>query len=55
MLTNSNNAIRIKDTRCVNKNCNRLFEYYPKKSNWGLGLGLNIVKNLCDALKICTL
>jgi two-component system OmpR family sensor kinase len=52
MLTNCNNKIEIKDTGEGIKNCNRVFERYYKESERGLGIGLNIVKNLCDALGI---
>ena len=51
-LTNCNNIVEIKDTGCGIKNCDRVFERYYKESERGLGIGLNIVKNLCDTLKI---
>ena len=51
-LTNCNNVVEIKDTGCGIKNCDRVFERYYKESERGLGIGLNIVKNLCDTLRI---
>lgn len=51
-LSNENNIIRIQDTGVGIKRCDAVFERYYKESARGLGLGLHIVKTLCDALGI---
>jgi len=51
-ITNQNNIVTIEDTGGGIKNPNLVFERYYKESERGLGIGLNIVKKLCDELGI---
>ena len=48
----SNNKIIIKDTGIGIKNVGKVFDRYYKETDRGLGIGLSIVKKLCDALDI---
>ncbi len=52
ILSNEKNCIGICDTGKGIKRCDAVFERYYKESERGLGLGLHIVKTLCDALEI---
>lgn len=52
ILSNEKNRICIQDTGKGIKRCDAVFERYYKESERGLGLGLHIVKTLCDALGI---
>ena len=51
-LSNVGNRVNISDTGIGIKNCTLVYERYYKESEKGLGLGLNIVKTLCDSLAI---
>lgn len=51
-ITNQNNVVTIEDTGVGIKNPNMVFERYYKESERGLGIGLNIVKKLCNELGI---
>lgn len=51
-LINDATSVCIKDNGMGIKRCDLVFERYYKESERGLGLGLNIVKTLCDALHI---
>jgi len=51
-LSNLENVVTISDTGIGIKNCTLVYERYYKESEKGLGLGLNIVKTLCDSLAI---
>lgn len=51
-LSNIENSVKISDTGIGIKNCNRVYDRYYKESDQGLGLGLHIVKTLCDLLNI---
>lgn len=51
-LSNSGNIVNIRDTGIGIKNCSLVYERYYKENEKGLGLGLNIVKKLCDILAI---
>lgn len=44
--------VSIEDTGVGIKNVNRVFDRYYKENERGLGIGMNIVKKLCDALQI---
>lgn len=46
------NKIVIKDNGIGIKNPTKVFQRYYKENERGLGLGLNIVKKLCDELNI---
>jgi len=48
----SNKTISIRDTGIGIKNTKRVMDRYYKENERGLGLGLDIVKRLCDELKI---
>ncbi|XOB62887.1 sensor histidine kinase [Campylobacterota bacterium DY0563] len=48
----SNNKIIIKDTGIGIKNVGKVFDRYYRETDRGLGIGLSIVKKLCDALDI---
>lgn len=52
ILHNSKNSVSIRDTGIGIKNCQLVYERYYKENEKGLGLGLNIVKTLCDILAI---
>lgn len=52
IITTNKNQIIIEDTGIGIKNTKRVFERYYKENERGLGLGMNIVKRLCDELKI---
>ncbi len=52
IITANKNQIIIEDTGIGIKNTKRVFEQYYKENERGLGLGMNIVKRLCDELKI---
>jgi len=52
VITANKNQIIIEDTGIGIKNTKRVFEQYYKENERGLGLGMNIVKRLCDELKI---
>ncbi len=49
---NSSNIVTIEDSGVGIKRCDLVFNRYYKENERGLGLGLNIVKTLCDALGI---
>lgn len=51
-VSNEKNRLCIADTGRGIKRCDAVFERYYKESERGLGLGLHIVKTLCDALEI---
>lgn len=51
-ITVSNNKIVIKDTGIGIKNTNKVFQRYYKENENGLGIGMSIVKKLCDILAI---
>ncbi|NOX15943.1 MAG: HAMP domain-containing histidine kinase [Epsilonproteobacteria bacterium] len=51
-ITMENKKIIIKDTGIGIKNTKRVFQRYYKENERGLGLGMNIVKKLCDELQI---
>jgi len=48
----SNNTLLIKDTGKGIKNPNKIFERFYKEQERGIGIGLHIVKKLCDELHI---
>lgn len=48
----SNKQIIIKDTGIGIKNINKVFDRYYKENDRGLGIGMSIVKKLCDSLDI---
>jgi two-component system OmpR family sensor kinase len=52
IISTKQNQITIEDTGIGIKNIKRVFEQYYKENERGLGLGMNIVKRLCDELKI---
>jgi len=52
IISTKQNKIIIEDTGIGIKNPKRVFEQYYKENERGLGLGMNIVKRLCDELKI---
>ncbi|MGB5867561.1 MAG: HAMP domain-containing sensor histidine kinase [Arcobacteraceae bacterium] len=47
-----NNSLTIKDTGIGIKDTKKVFQRYYKEDENGLGIGLNIVKQLCDILNI---
>lgn len=49
---NDENTVCIKDSGVGIKRCDLVYQRYYKESERGLGLGLNIVKTLCDSLGI---
>lgn len=51
-LRNLENVVTISDTGMGIKRCDLVYERYYKENEKGLGLGLNIVKTLCDILAI---
>lgn len=51
-LSNAENIVTISDTGIGIKNCHLVFDRYYKENEKGLGLGLNIVKTLCNILAI---
>ena len=51
-LSNQGKNVIISDTGIGIKNCHLVCDRYYKESEKGLGLGLNIVKTLCDILSI---
>jgi len=51
-ITISKNRLEIKDTGIGIKNTNKVFQRYYKENTNGLGIGMNIVKQLCDILNI---
>jgi len=52
VIANRANVVEIKDSGLGIKRPDLVFERYYKEGNRGLGLGLHIVKTLCDALAI---
>jgi two-component system OmpR family sensor kinase len=46
------NKVFIEDTGVGIKSVNRVFERYYKENDRGLGIGMNIVKKLCESLNI---
>ncbi len=46
------NKVIIQDTGIGIKNIEKVFQRYYKENERGLGIGMNIVKNLCEALSI---
>jgi len=48
----TNNKLIIKDTGIGIKNTKKVFQRYYKENENGLGIGMNIVKQLCDILEI---
>lgn len=48
----SKNFLQIKDSGVGIKNTKKVFKRYYKESQRGLGIGLNIVKKLCDLMNI---
>lgn len=51
-ITIENKELIIEDTGIGIKNINNIFQRYYKENDRGLGIGLNIVKQLCDILNI---
>lgn len=51
-LSNQGKSVMISDTGIGIKNCHRVCDRYYKENEKGLGLGLNIVKTLCNTLAI---
>ncbi len=51
-ITIENKELIIEDTGIGIKNINNVFQRYYKENDRGLGIGLNIVKQLCDILNI---
>jgi two-component system, OmpR family, sensor kinase len=49
---NEGNVVFIEDSGVGIKRCDLVFERYYKEGSRGLGLGLHIVKSLCDAMRI---
>ena len=47
-----NKKLIIEDTGIGIKNINNIFQRYYKENDRGLGIGLNIVKQLCDILNV---
>lgn len=52
LIKSGSNVISIEDTGFGIANPKRVFERYYKENDRGLGLGMNIVKRLCDELDI---
>jgi len=52
IITIEDNKIAIQDSGIGIKNVKKVFERYYKENETGLGIGLGIVKQLCDILKI---
>jgi len=48
----SKNKVQIKDTGIGIKNISKVFQRYYKENDNGLGIGMSIVKQLCDILDI---
>ena len=48
----TNDKLIIKDTGIGIKNTKKVFQRYYKENENGLGIGMNIVKQLCDILEI---
>jgi two-component system OmpR family sensor kinase len=46
------NKVIIQDTGIGIKDVEKVFQRYYKENERGLGIGMNIVKNLCEALSI---
>lgn len=51
-ITTSNNKLIIEDTGIGIKNVKKVFHRYYKENDTGLGIGMSIVKQLCDVLDI---
>ncbi|NPA81585.1 MAG: HAMP domain-containing histidine kinase [Epsilonproteobacteria bacterium] len=51
-ITLKNNRLTIEDTGIGIKRPSKIFKRYYKEGERGLGIGLNIVKKLCDMMKI---
>ena len=51
-ITTEHNKVIVEDTGIGIKNISKVFQRYYKENEQGLGIGLNIVKQLCDILKI---
>ena len=47
-----NNTVYIQDTGFGIKNTKRIFDRYYKENENGIGIGLNVVKKLCDSIGI---
>jgi len=51
-ISTNKNMVEIRDTGIGIKNPKKVFERYYKENERGLGIGMNIVKKLCDELDI---
>ena len=52
LISSLNNTLIIEDTGIGIKNISKVFDRYYKENERGLGIGMNIVKKLCDELNI---
>ncbi len=52
IITTTSNTIVVQDTGIGIKNPQKIFDRYYKENERGLGIGMNIVKRLCDELNI---
>jgi len=51
-VTSTNDTLMVRDTGIGIKDTNKVFQRYYKENDNGLGIGMSIVKNLCDTLNI---
>ena len=52
IISYNNNLLKIQDTGYGIKNTKRIFDRYYKENTNGIGIGLNVVKKLCDSINV---